>query len=122
HTKHSTKVEKTTMAETNSVWTRAYTPAGLQVSITFTFDADALPPAAEIESRLANAGYLVAAPGLEPDVNKMEIDSVIRRRTVSDKERHVIDFYPPFIGEWGENRYGFKYIDTPEDIAEFEAF
>jgi hypothetical protein len=104
----------------NTVWVKAWTPAGFSASITLGFEGD-IPHADEVERRLQAAGWLMGAPDLDAGQKAETIVTVMRRETPNGAP--VVDFYPVWNGNgtFGVNRCGFMYLDTPEQIQQFEA-
>ena len=107
--------------QASTIWTKAYTPGGFQVGITFPFAANgSLPLAESIDRMVTEAGYLLTAPGLDPGEELETITHVILRiqHNKSDGTQ------TPCIGMYYENPklvYCKKaYLNTPEDIATFE--
>ena len=102
----------------NNIWIRAYSSDGFQVSLTF-----AVTTATEAVARLAEvraAGFLAAQPE-SADGERQTIASVMRH--VSDSGSTVIAAYPAwqYEGKYGEYKFASLYMDSPEDIAQFEA-
>lgn len=105
----------------NTIWASAYTPGGLQVGITIGFADGNLPHAGDIDRMIAERGYLVTLPGVEPGEDVEPILYVCRKNHTDTKTGVIV----PHIGFYSENDYLTKrwthtYLDTPEQIAEFE--
>lgn len=102
----------------NNIWIRAYSSDGFQVSLTFavTTAAEAVAKLAEVRA----AGFLAAQPE-SADGERQTIASVMRH--VTDKGTQVIATYPnwQYEGKYGEYKFASLYMDSPEDIAQFEA-
>jgi hypothetical protein len=99
----------------NEIWIRAYTPAGYQTGIMLPFQS-----AAELDSLLAENGYLTCEPGLEPGQKKETISRVVRRQHTNSKDGTVtpiIDFYVDML----DYKYAHLYLNTEADIRQFEA-
>lgn len=110
-------------ANGHSIWVKAYTPQGFQVGITLTFESwDQIPPADLLEAMLLNTGYSVNVAGLEPGADKEAIMSVMRLEAPKDGTPKIY-FYPEWKGggNYGKRYFGFLYLNTAEDIAQFEA-
>lgn len=102
----------------NSIWIRAYSPDGYQLSLTLTVTsvAEAVSTLAEVRA----AGFLPAQP---ESVNgeRETIATVMRHVTGTGKP--VIAAYPNwrYEGKFGEYKFASIYLDSPENIAQFEA-
>ena len=85
-------------------------------------------PANTVDEALAHVQAVVSA-GLSPvpveaGTSPVEtIVTVVRREHIgkNDKVTPVIDFYPEWQGEYGQFRFCGVYLNTPDDIAQFEA-
>ena len=102
----------------NNIWIRAFTSDGFQVSLTF-----AVTTAAEAVAKLAEvreAGFLASQPESQGG-ERQAIASVMRH--LSDKGTPVVAAYPAWKYEWkyGEYKFASLYMDSPEDIVQFEA-
>lgn len=109
------------MNESNTIWAKAYTPAGVQVGITIAIENGQLKPAIELDNMIANAGYLVTPPGVEQGED-IEIMSHVSRRMHTSKKDGTVT---PVIAFYHENtalnwKYDHMYMNTPEQIAAFE--
>lgn len=107
--------------QANTIWTKAYTPAGFQVGITIGFEAGHLPQAVDIDRMIADAGYLITLPGVEPGEDVEPILYVCRKNHTDTKTGAIV----PHIAFYSENdnltkRWTHTYLDTPEQVAEFE--
>jgi len=106
----------------NTIWMTGYLPNGFKVSLTL----DEHATAATVQTLLSKVALAEAAgvqpnlPGLEPGEETEEITAVMRRAKPSDGTP-IIDFYPQWQGAFGRFKYASMYLDTPEEIAEFEA-
>lgn len=107
--------------QANTIWTKAYTPAGFQVGITIGFEAGNLPLAVDIDRRLQEAGYLLTLPGLEAGETAEPILYVCRYDHVDKKSGELI----PHIAFYSQEDHLTKrwlhiYLDTQEQIEAFE--
>lgn len=105
----------------NTIWIRAYTPAGRQVGISVAFEAGKITPASELDAMVEEAGYLIAPEGVEAGEWIETMGSVMRRTKYNDDRTET-----PIIAFYSDNpRLSFKrdsmYFNTLEEIAEFEA-
>lgn len=107
----------------NTVWMRGYTADGFQVSLTLGLDAtpETINQLLAKVRMAGQAGLMPSAPGLNPGEDKEAIATCIRRASASGVP--IIDFYPAwgFEGQFGEHKYAHLYLNTPADIAQFEA-
>ena len=103
----------------NTARIRVYHPQGFQVYIEIMFD-DASYAMREVDA-IAAAGWLPSPPDLPEGGEKEKIVTVMRR--AKGDGTPIIDFYPEWnaAGTFGFNKYGHLYLDSPEDIAQFEA-
>jgi hypothetical protein len=110
------------MSDANTIWTTGYTADGFRVSLTLDINADA----DTVQALLAKldlvraAGITPNAPGLEQGQEKEPIGAVMKRQKPSDGTP-IIDFYPQWKGAFGKFKYASMYLDTADEIAEFEA-
>lgn len=112
------------MTEANTIWTTGYTADGFRVALTLDADADA----GTVQALLAKldlvraAGITPQAPGLEEGAEMEEVVAVMRREKPSDGTP-IVDFYPAWnnAGTFGAYKFCSLYLDTPGEIAEFEA-
>lgn len=107
--------------EANTVWMKAYTPGGIQVGITMGFEDGELLSASAVDAMVADKGYLVTPPGVEPG-EEIEIMTHVSRRMHTSKKDGTVT---PVIAFYHENtalnwKYDHIYMNTPEQIAEFE--
>lgn len=104
-----------------AVQTAAFLPNGrrLYFSIPATSIADLIAKALELDAALTAAGLSVREPGLSEGEQRESIAYVVRRAKMNDDgtETPLIDLYP--------EKLAFKflsiYLNTPEEIASFEA-
>lgn len=99
---------------------QAYTPAGFKVSISVI----GWQTAHEIDAVLKEAGYLNQLPGVEAGENVETITTVVRREHVNGKTGEitpVIDCYPEWRGDYGQFRFVGIYLNSADEIREFEA-
>jgi len=101
-----------------TMWTTGYLPNGAKVSFTFpirnTFEA--YKEAVDITNKLLADGFMLTEPGLEAGEKKEQVGYVLRRS--KDDGTAVLDLYP--ANDKTSFRFVMCYLDTPEDIAEFE--
>jgi hypothetical protein len=98
-----------------------YSPEGLKV--TFEREVKHLQEAMAFASAVAQSG--VTAVPLDGESRKEEtIITVVRREHIDDNGRvtPVIDMYPAWKGDYGQFRFTGVYLNTDEDIAQFEAY
>lgn len=102
----------------NNIWIRAYSSDGYQVSLTLAVSsvAEAVAKLAEVRA----AGFLATQPE-SADGERQTIASVMRH--ITDIGTQVIATYPhwKYEGKYGEYKFANIYMDSPEDIAQFEA-
>lgn len=107
------------MSEANTIWVKAYTPSGIQVGITVSFEAGKLMPASELDAMIASAGYLVTMPGAEPG-QKVETITEVIRYTQHNSDGTTT----PCIGLYLENpKLNFAkkaYLNTSDEQRQFE--
>lgn len=99
---------------------QAYTPAGFKVSINVV----GWRTAHEIDTILKEAGYVNQLPGVEAGENVETITTVVRREHVNGKTGEitpVIDCYPDWRGDYGQFRFVGIYLNSADEIREFEA-
>jgi hypothetical protein len=113
------------MQGANTVHMQLYTPNGVRLNFVIGIQdgklAETLPALADIENMIAEAGYLVTQPGLEPGEDAIEIGYVCRYIKFDEKNNREVShvaFYATHDGL--VNRWVHHYMDTPEDIAAFE--
>lgn len=102
--------------QANTVSATVYTPAGTRVIMTF-----GLVTAAEVDAKIAELGFLVTAPGIEPGEVTEPILYVCRLDHFDTKENRDVPhiaFYSE--SEWLTKRWLHKYLDKPEDVEAFE--
>lgn len=105
-----------------TIWAKVYTDDGYQISLTLPAAtvADALKHMAEIR-----AAGLLPAPVEPPSMEETETITTVVRREHFDKSANtivpVIDCYPDWRGQYGQFRFTSIYLDTPADVAQFEA-
>jgi len=95
----------------------AYSPDGFKV--TLTADVLTMKDALAFSDAAAKSGFT-----LTPVERREElITTVVRREHVDDKGSvtPVIDMYPTWKGDYGQFRFTGVYLNTPDDIAQFEA-
>jgi len=113
--------DNTQAQPSNTIWIKAFTPAGFQVGVTLHFDSlDALPSAGDIDRKMQAAGYSVNVLGLEPGAEKEQIKTVIRRTQINKRDNSqtpIIDLY----GDKMQFRFTSIYLNTPDEVSEFEA-
>ena len=111
------------MNEANTIWVKAYTPAGHQVGITLGFEhfeSGKLPSAEDVDRLVAEKGYTVALAGMEPGEETEAITHVMRRT------QHNSDgTTTACIGFYHENpkllfAYHRFYVNTDADRQAFE--
>lgn len=112
------------MTVPNTIHTTGYTADGFRVSLTLDIDADA-GTVQELLGKLdlvRRAGITPQAPGLEEGAEMEEVVAVMRREKPSDGTP-IVDFYPAWnnAGTYGAYKFCSLYLDTPAEIAEFEA-
>lgn len=103
----------------NTMHTTVYSPDGFKLNIVLAITA-----VADITAHLdaiRALGLTPNLPGLEPGQEKEAIMTVVRR--ASNTGVPIIDFYPhwQYENKFGYLKYGHLYLDTPDDVAEFEA-
>lgn len=111
------------MSEANTIWIQLYTPGGAKLGVTLGFAdgkfTETLPDVALIDAMIAEKGYLLNAPGVEPGETLETITHVIRG-IQTNKDGTTT----PIIGLFYENTkliYPKKaYLNTTDDIATFE--
>lgn len=103
----------------NSARVRVYHPQGYQVYIEFSY-VDAVAAMHEVDA-IAAAGWLPSPADLPPGGEKEKMATIVKRE--KEDGTPIIDFYPEWnaTGSFGEHRYAHMYLDTPEDVAQFEA-
>lgn len=113
------------MNEKNTVWIQLYTPGGAKLGVTIGFAdgkfTETLPPVALIDAMIAEGGYLLDAPGVEPGEDVESILYVCRKDHTDTKTGAIV----PHIALYSENdnlqmRWLGIYLDTPDDVAAFE--
>jgi len=114
------------MNNTNTVHTTAYTLTGWRVNIVVEAGAtaDELAAVARTANELVAALESVSLTASAPDgtIQSEQIHTVVRREhRKNGNATPVIDFYPEWRGSFGQYKYAHMYLNTPEDIAEFEA-
>jgi hypothetical protein len=106
---------------TGSTWIRCFSPDGYQMALTLpiTSVADALRHLADIRA----AGLTATLPGLKTGELSGTITSCMKREKQNrdGSITPIIDMYGPWEGEFGRYRFVGVYLNTPEDVAEFEA-
>lgn len=101
----------------NSIQVTVYTPGGLRAYINF----GSLITATELDSKVAELGFLATAPGVEPGEVTEPILYVCRydhTDTKTGKQIPHIAFYSE--SEWLTKRWLHVYLDKPEDVEAFE--
>jgi hypothetical protein len=102
----------------SNLWLRAWTPDGFQLSLTLPIAtvADALVHLDAVRA----AGLLPSEPGIEPGQEKETVDTVVKR--YASDGTPIIDFYPAWShgGKYGVHKYAHLYMNSADDIAEFE--
>lgn len=113
------------MSEANTIWIQLYTPGGAKLGVTLGFAdgkfTETLPDVALIDAMIAEKGYLVTQPGLEPGEDAIEIGYVCRYIKFDEKNNRDVShvaFYATHDGL--VNRWVHHYMDTSDDIAAFE--
>lgn len=102
---------------TNTVSVTVYTAGGLRSYLNFE-----LMSAAELDSKVAELGYLATAPGVEAGEVVEPILYVCRYDHFDKNENKDVPhiaFYSE--SEWLTKRWLHKYLDKPEDVEAFEA-
>ena len=102
----------------NTIWVRAYTPDGFQLSLTLSVQS--VDEAVATVAKVRAAGFLPAQPE-SVDGEREAIASVMRHATSTGTP--VIAAYPNwrYEGKFGEYKFASIYLDSPENIAQFEA-
>ena len=105
----------------NTIWIKAYTPAGTQVGITVAFEDGKLTPASDLDAMIASAGYSVTLPGAEPGEDVDTMTHVLKRIHTNKDDGSKT----PVLAFYHENaklkhKFDHVYMNTPEEIAEFE--
>lgn len=102
----------------NTIQIKAYTSDGFEV--VFTLPNAAVADAAAKLAQVRAAGYLAYQP--EPvESERQPIMSVMHH--LGESGSPVIAAYPAwkYEGKYGEYKFASIYLDSPEDIAQFEA-
>lgn len=105
-------------ANTSSMWVRVYSVDGFELSLTLAVNS-AADAAAQLEAVRA-AGFLPRKPEVVDGESEV-IETVVRRQTENGVP--IIDYYPAWSRNdtYGTFKYGHKYLDKAEDVAQFEA-
>lgn len=104
--------------ERPTIWTTGYMPNGMKVSFTVPIMNlnNAFAEALAFTDKLLADGLLLSPKGLEDGEIAEQVGYVLRR--VKDDGTPVIDLYP--VNEKTTFRFVMTYLDTPEDIKDFE--
>lgn len=106
---------------TNSIQVTVYTPGGLRSYINFGFQDGKPLTATELDSKVAELGFLATAPGVEPGEVTEPILYVCRydhTDTKTGEQIPHIAFYSE--NDWLTKRWLHVYLDKPEDVEAFE--
>ena len=100
-------------------WITGYLPNGVKVSYTVPITTDAYAEAMTFSNHLLESGFTTNERGLEAGEKKDKVGYVLRRSVVNESgETPVIDVYVDHEAmTW---RTVKVYLNTPEQIAEFE--
>jgi hypothetical protein len=101
----------------NNIQIRAYSSDGYEITLLMTGTlADVTKKLSDVRA----AGFLAFQPEMTGGERQM-IASVMRH--VTDSGTDVIGAYPPwkYEGKYGEFKFASIYLDSPEDVAQFEA-
>lgn len=106
---------------TGKLYAKVYTTDGYQISLNLpaSTTAEALRHLDDIRA----AGLLPFMPENLISEETETIVTVVRRIHFDEKKQRevpVIDLYPAWRGNYGQFRFAHIYLDTPEQIAEFE--
>src|SRR5690606_27914355 len=108
------------MSEINSASFPLYTAHGIRVHFTVPCDGNGAAVSAVIDG-LLNDGYMVNAVGLEANEEREVIGWVVRYNQTNQKDGSItprIFFYP--AAEHLVHKEVDRYLNTGEDVAEFE--
>lgn len=111
-----------TTSNCGNIWIRAFTADGFQVSL--TLPAQSVADAMAHLDAVRAAGLLTMMPDSIASEESEIITTVMRRTHVNEKSGEVtpvIDMYPDWRGDFGTYRFAGLYLNTADDIAEFEA-
>lgn len=99
-------------------WIACWSPDGFRMSIPVGNTADSI---ARVLNVVRELGLLPHEPDVVAGGEAETIKAVMRR--VSGDGTPIIDFYPDWShgGKFGAHKWAHMYLNTPEDIAEFEA-
>jgi hypothetical protein len=103
----------------NTVWIPCYSSDGFKLS--FTVSINSVDDAMALLDAIRNAGLTPREPSMVEGQEKEIIAAVVRRQ--SSDGTPIIDFYPAWshAGKFGAHKYAHLYLNTKEDITEFEA-
>lgn len=117
-----------TLDETNPIIIslNAFTPDGWAVKVSINADSvlhdDGEPIAVKLDSWLRAHEFQQSLPGLEPGEEKSNPIEFVTRYVKTNSDNTVtsqISFWPG--GDQLQNRDGYMYLNTPEDVELFEA-
>ena len=101
-------------------WITGYLPNGCKISFTVPINNDAYAEAMVFSNNLLSHGFTTSEVGLSAGEKKDKVGYVLRRSVVNERgETPVIDVYVDHEAmTW---RTVKVYLNTPEQIADFEA-
>jgi len=103
------------------LFAKVYTPDGFQISLNLPIATTA--EASRHMDDIRAAGLLAFMPETLTSEKAETIVAVFRREHWDENKKiavPVIDMFPEWFGEYGTFRFVGAYLNTPEDIAEFE--
>lgn len=101
-------------------WVKLFHPRGVQVTLPVAAERQDYGALLANVGAMLDAGWLVAAPGLEAGEHKVEIGYVVRRTKDNDDRTvtPIVDLYP--ADESMKFSLLSVYLNRPEDVAAFE--